>query len=528
VSSDVAATSAGVVKGVVEPSGVTVFRGVPFAAPPVGERRFAPPALVTPWEGQRPALEFGPASLQQVDPLSMVIPGAERNYYSPATATFSEDCLYLNVFTPAVDDKARPVMVWIHGGGFITGSGGAEWYDGTSLALHHDVVVVTINYRLGLLGSLYLGDLDPDATNFGMRDQVASLEWVRRNIAAFGGDPDNVTIFGQSAGGMAVGALLASPLAAGLFHRAIIQSGNVDTFMPVEYGPLVLQGVLAALKIGPGDIIADLRTVSTLRLLELQKSEELPKLPTLDGVTIASDPLRFVREGRGADVPLLIGNTSVENRLWQVLGAPLPAPSFDLAAALAGYLGDGGLGAEAASLYRHDSAASDPDLWYAATSDASWVAPSRSLADAHAAAGRPTYSYDFALASSVLGSAHSVEIPFVFDVLDHAGIDDLLGAEVVTEPAVHELAARVSAAWASFARTGTPELESIAEWPRYEESARATVVLDRVSSVVHERDRDRLDFWQAHPLPFPIVGFLSPVAAEQFIDNPATPTKGTA
>ena len=201
---------------------VLQFRGIPFAAPPVGERRFLPPGPAPAWEGERDATRPGPSAVQVPDGLMAMLGGNAMEV--------SEDCLHLNVSTPGCDDAARPVMVWIHGGGFLRGSGSIPWYDGAALASRGDVVVVTLNYRLAALGFLWLGDLDATYRSSGVNgllDQVAALEWVRDNIAAFGGDPDNVTIFGESGGGRKVLSLMASPEAAGLFHRAISQSGTL-------------------------------------------------------------------------------------------------------------------------------------------------------------------------------------------------------------------------------------------------------------------------------------------------------------
>ena len=205
------------------------FLGVPFAAPPVGDLRFQPPAPVAPWDGVRPALAHGARSWQESA-------GVTAMLGDDASGT-DEDCLYLNVFTPACDDARRPVMVWIHGGGFVNGSGSTPWYDGSALAARGDVVVVTINYRLGALGFLWLGDLDPRLRSSGVNgllDQAAALQWVHDNIAAFGGDPESVTIFGESAGAMSVSTLLALPAARGLFHRAIAQSGAAHNVFDTE------------------------------------------------------------------------------------------------------------------------------------------------------------------------------------------------------------------------------------------------------------------------------------------------------
>ena len=501
---DLARTDSGILRGSVERGGVVAFRGVPFAAPPIGERRFAPPAPPEKWDGERAAVRFGPSSIQNVDPLSMVMPGAERNYYSPATAVFDEDCLYANIFTPGVDDHARPVLVWIHGGGFITGSGSAEWYDGTNLASKNDVVVVAINYRLGILGQLFLGDVDESATNHGLRDMIAALVWVRANIAAFGGDPGNVTIFGQSAGGMAVSALVVSPLAQGLFNRAIVQSGNVDNFVAVPDALTIRQGVLDALRISSGNLLEQLRDVSTLRLLDVQRTVQPHMFPVADGVSVPVESLGAIRAGKAANVPLLIGNTGAENKLFHLISLPRPKPGFVLERGLEALLGGGSaeLAVQGAALYREGSTRTDADLWDLATSDAGWVLASRRMADAHAGAGRPTYMFDFAIESTaldgVVGAAHEVDVPFVFDALDKLGVEELLGTELVADPEARTLAERVAAAWSSFARDGVPTLASIEAWPRYEVDRRATVILDKTQSIAIEHDGAKLDFWQDH------------------------------
>ena len=211
-------------------AGLFVFRGVPYAQPPLGELRFAPPQAAEPWSGTRDAFEFGPVSVQALNPHM-------QQTLAMGPEPVSEDCLTLNVWTPGLDDGRRPVLFFIHGGGFTLGAGSQPVYDGASLARRGDVVVVTINYRLGILGFLYLAEIagGGDAcSNFGLADQVAALRWVRDEIASFGGDPDNVTIFGESAGGWAVAALLGTPSASGLFHRAVAMSGAAQGVIGLE------------------------------------------------------------------------------------------------------------------------------------------------------------------------------------------------------------------------------------------------------------------------------------------------------
>ena len=246
--SAIAQTTAGQIEGT-EENGLCVFRGIPFAAPPIGDLRFKAPRPVEPWNGGREARTFGPISLQAPNEmLDALLPPADPPQPQ------SKDCLYLNVWTPGLDDASRPVMVWIHGGAFTIGSGSEEYYNGANLASRGDVVIVTINYRLGALGFLNLPALGE--TNFGMRDQVAALKWVQANIANFGGDPNNVTIFGESAGGMSVASLMASPEAAGLFQKAIPQSGAGHNALTAEETNATAYKFCEALGVDPNDVDA--------------------------------------------------------------------------------------------------------------------------------------------------------------------------------------------------------------------------------------------------------------------------------
>ena len=257
-------TSYGELRGT-RAEGLHIFRGVPFARPPAGARRFRPPERPAAWAGVRDATRFGPAAPQSLGLLGPV--------FSLGITRMDEDCLSLNVWTPGVDSRRRPVLVWIHGGAFVLGAGSQSLYDGAVLARRGDVVVVTINYRLGSLGFLRLRELSggrlPASGNEGLLDQIAALEWVRDEIAAFGGDPGNVTIFGESAGAMSCAALLGAPRARGLFHRAILQSGAANYVSPAETASAVAEEFLAALRIRRRRI-ADLLSLPPERLVEAQ------------------------------------------------------------------------------------------------------------------------------------------------------------------------------------------------------------------------------------------------------------------
>ena len=311
-----------------EQNGLFVFKGIPFAAPPVGARRWLAPEKPASWTGVRDARRFGAVAHQNKMMLSalsaMVIDGEQ-----------SEDCLTLNVWTPALDGKRRPVMVWIHGGGFTIGSGSQPIYDGSVLARRGDVVLVTVNYRLGPLGYLRLADVTDGkiaaSGNEGMLDQVAALEWVRDNIAEFGGDPGNVTIFGESAGGMSVGTLLAMPAARGLFHKAIPQSGACHTGAPVARANRTAERVLSKLHVQPGDAAA-IRALTPAQLLTGTMLDDGktpdPELgmayqPVIDGTFVPRAAIEMVADGSASGVAVMVGSTLEEWKLFSMMDPSL-------------------------------------------------------------------------------------------------------------------------------------------------------------------------------------------------------------
>ena len=325
----IAQTRSGKVEGE-ERDGIHVFRGVPFAAPPVGAKRWRAPEREVSWSGVRPAKAFGNVSPQ--NPLALDLLPAFK-----IAEPQSEDCLYLNVWTPGVDGARRPVMVWIHGGAFTIGSGSQSLYESTRLAKRGDVVVVTINYRLGALGFLRLQELTngriPSTGNEGMLDQVAALEWVRENIAAFGGDPDNVTIFGESAGGMSVGTLLGMPKARGLFHKAIPQSGACSTansrerhiFAAQRFAELVgarRRRRAAARKTAAELLAAAARTAPIPGQEADERLGGMPFQPVVDGEIVPRLSIESVARGSAAGVALLVGSTRDE---WKLFAAADPA-----------------------------------------------------------------------------------------------------------------------------------------------------------------------------------------------------------
>jgi para-nitrobenzyl esterase len=326
----IVATRSGKVEGF-ERNGVHVFRGIPYATPPVGLRRWLHPEPEPAWDGVRDATKFSPQSAQSEFAMTAMLGGKRPPY--------SEDSLYLNVTTPACDDNRRPVMVWIHGGAFIWGAGDTPWYDGTPFALHGDVVVVTINYRLGPFGFVHFGDLFPGeftgSGNAGLLDQIAALEWVRDSIEAFGGDPSNVTIFGESAGAASVATLLGTPAARGLFTKAIAQSGAASWIASAEAAEPIAAGIVERLGVRRGDADA-MRAKSIDEVIAAMPSfrengtAKLPFQPVIDGVTLSEPPLAAIAAGNAAGVHVITGTNEHEMTLFIVADPDYASLTDDL------------------------------------------------------------------------------------------------------------------------------------------------------------------------------------------------------
>jgi len=490
-----------------EQHGVQIFRGIPYARPPLGALRFAAPEPAEPWSGVREAFEFGPSAPQ--NPLMLPLPGLD-------VGPTDEDCLSLNVYTPAADGRRRPVLVWIHGGGFVIGSGSQTIYDGSPLARRGDAVVVTLNYRLGSLGFLYLNDLFPEASglaaNAGLRDQVAALAWVQRNIAAFGGDPANVTLFGESAGGMSVATLLGAPAARGLFARAIAQSGAAHNVHTRDVASRVTEHFLGQLAGSPRDALAALRSASPARLCEVQQQTMqqlgtalglLPFQPVVDGEFLPRPPLEAIRAGSAAGVALLTGTTRDEWKLFRLLDASLRG--FDearLRERIAQHVPPDRLEPLLAA-YRGVTVR-PPDSWpvealFAFETDRVFRMPALRLAEAQSSQpGASAFVYQFDRASpalgGLLGACHAVELPFVFGVLDLEGAKLFAGSD----PDSRRLSDRVMDAWLAFARDGDPGHDDLAggAWEAFDATRRATLLLDRDCALAFAPDEARRAAWE--------------------------------
>jgi len=489
----VVATASGPVLGETEKS-AQVFRGIRFAAPPAGPLRFRPPVPPTPWREVRPALDFAPACPQLVD-----IDPTENN-----NSVMAEDCLAVNIWTPQAGAKKRPVMVWIHGGGFIEGSARNTWYDGATLSAQGDVVVVTVQYRVGAWGFLELSEIGgPDyaeSGNLDLLDQIAALKWVKQNIAAFGGDPDNVTLFGQSAGGGSAGMLMTAPPARGLFHKAILESG---TPKEVSDKARAIEVSRAYMKIAGVSSIEGLQRLSMIQMRDAQKKLfETPYgysafRPVIDGIVLKDSPMQAMAAGHAAYVPLLLGTNWDEIRLWSA-AYDLPVDKKPLAI-LEKQLGNifGTRAHQAIETYRK----ADGDYGDAVVhllGDLLMRMPSIRLAESNSR-WQPTYMYLFTYRSTSwykkFDSAHGMEVPFVFGVIDDLDVIVFTGRD----PSRQSVVKQVQQAWVNFARTGDPGEPSLS-WPKYDENTRATMQLGITCKVVNDPNSAGRTVWNGLPL----------------------------
>ncbi|HVY83367.1 MAG TPA: carboxylesterase/lipase family protein [Steroidobacteraceae bacterium] len=489
----VAQTRAGKVRGYMN-GPVCVFKGIPYAASTAGANRFAPPRPREPWSGVLDATQLGDKCPQNPTPWLMM-----EEAVSLSNEPQSEDCLHLNVWTTGLrDGKKRPVMLWLHGGGYSSGSGGNTRYEGSRLATRQDVVVVTINHRLNIFGHLFLGDLGgndvADSGNVGILDIVAALQWVRDNIAEFGGDPGNVTIFGESGGGGKVSTLLAMPAAQGLFHRAIIQSGTALRQATREAATKSAKAVLAQLGIQPGDI-GKLRSVPQADLLAAINEMRPPPsfTPVVDGRSLPRHPFDPDAPQVSANVPLLVGSNETEVTFFP--DTPLdPIDDATLRDRVKRYTRvDDGTASMVIDLYRHTRPKiSNEHLYQIIASDYWMTSEVATQAERKAALGNaPVYVYYFQWESPVRGgklrAVHSVEIPFVFDNVALA--EPLVG----NGPDLPALADAVSGAWTRFARTGNPNGKGLPMWPAYSSDKRHVMIFDKTSRVESDpRRQERL------------------------------------
>lgn len=490
------------------------FRGVPYARPPTGTLRFAAPQPPEPWIGIRRADRFGDACSQPLNPLHGITHA-------------SEDCLYLNFWTPPPTSQPRPVMVWIHGGGFCSGSGNQRMYCGKNLALGGDMIVVTLNYRLGVLGFLHLDqminadhELAP-VNNVGLRDIVAALRWIQDNIAAFGGDPRHVTLFGESAGAMCIASLLATPASKGLFNRAIMQSGGADFVMTRDEAQRVAYTFLNTLGVDV-DQPQKLLQFDTARLLKAQQvcqnlaynrgryqqhvmQQGMSLVPVIDGEYLPTSPLRALQEGCAGDIPLMISCTRDE---WNLF---LHTPGYDGQSAAQQFYRDldksrlidmceqrlPGLGERAANMYENAvphwiKTPAMLDVFSAFESDRMFRIPALRIAEAQARYRNDVFVGHFDYDEGPMGACHGIDLPLIFGHTDSAVGKALTG----NTEAARKLSRQVQSAWIAFARSGNPSTDDIGIWKPWRQHEQNAMHFRKNTKVGKDPARHTRHLWE--------------------------------
>lgn len=482
-------TRYGKVEGVRE-GNISIWKGIPYAAPPLNSLRFQAPQRPEPWEGVREAKEFGPAALQ--------IERETMKFLGDSPTNKSEDCLYLNVWSPAADHKKRPVMVWIHGGSFMYGSGSSGMYDGKSFAEQGDVVVVTVNYRLGVFGFLHLAEIGGEeygvSGNCGLLDQAAALKWVNENIEAFGGDPNNVTIFGESAGSVSVGSLLTMANAKGLFNKAILQSGTAMHAKPTETANATAEELLSILQIG-GDELHKLNSLPAETILEA--TETIPGRAfgaVKDGITLPKDTDKAFYEGIAKDIPILIGTTADEWRFftyfspeWKLVNETNLLETFEQSL--------NPLWPELSQYFLKEGELTK-ELYLDMMTFHGFTIPAINLSEYQVKNDAPVWMYRFDFQSPVLNGElkafHALEIPFAWNTITNKETERLTG----DAPERYQLANQMHQAWIAFAHNSDPNTPELPNWSKYDLENRSTMLFNIKSEIMEDPNRPWRLIWE--------------------------------
>ncbi|MBU4316183.1 MAG: carboxylesterase/lipase family protein [Proteobacteria bacterium] len=508
-------TPLGEIQGLIGQTSIQTFLGIPYGESTAGARRFLPPVPVKPWIGIRKAVSYGP-SCPQGKP---TLPSQDAASIKGLNAPVGEDCLVLNIWTPGGEDnKRRPVMVWLHGGGFQVGSGSHPVTDGEKLALRGDVVVVSLNHRLGIYGFLRLDELCGSAYEgsgvAGMLDLILALEWIRDNIEAFGGDPGNITLFGESGGGRKVSVLMGMPKAKGLFHRGIVESGPHPRCIPGNVGTRLAERFFEYLGLNVGDV-KSLQAISERELfnhfhkfIDVVDDPLLVKgrsgrwliSPIIDGKYLPAHPFSPASP-EGRDVPLMIGTNKDEAALFLSYEKDLAdLDDAQLIKRLSGVLGD--RAQEVLDIHRKHRPKDSPyDLLSAISSEDRRLLSIETAEEKVKQGVAPVYMYFFTWESNqgLLKAAHTMEIPFVFRTL---GVTNITG----TREDQHILSDIMSDAWIAFARTGDPNHGAMPRWEPYDLERRATMIFDVPPKLEYDPWREERLAWKDAPPKMPWEG----------------------